>query len=116
MPFTDLEPGGERGFQISGPAMGYGNKRCPAACGFNKGGAVGAEHEEIVATDRWASWPNADQESNVLRPLNLMLEGSTFAPILLGLWPTMGRPSFTFSEKTPSNGCRNSVSPPGKIR
>ncbi len=116
MAFTDLEPGGERGFQISGPAMGYGNEGCPAACCFKKGGAVGAEHEEIVATDRWASWPNAGQESNVLRPLNLMFAGLGFAPILLGLCPTMGRPSLTFSEKTPSNGWRNSVSPPGKIR
>ena len=40
--------------------MGDGNKRGPAAGGFKKGGAVGAEHEVIVATDRWASWPNAD--------------------------------------------------------
>ena len=42
--------------------------------------------------------------------------GLGFSPILLGLCPTFSLPSFTFSEKTPSFGCKNSISPPGKIR
>jgi len=54
--------------------------------------------------------------SKVSLVVNFKPAGFGFSPILLGLCPTFSLPSLTFSGKTPSFGCKNSVSQPGKIR
>jgi hypothetical protein len=46
-------------------------------------------------------------------PLNFSLEGLGLAPIFRGTLPTATRPSFTFSGKTPSAGCKYCTSPLG---
>ena len=53
--------------------------------------------------------------SKVFLVVNFKPAGLGFSPILLGLWPTFSLPSLTFSGNTPSLGCKNSISPPGKI-